>query len=273
MPLSFLIIRLYILKLFSFLYIRNTVPGELLNGTFGYRCCWSLGISNHIFRMGQLLFFLEEICHTSLDVLWRASSPTQNDNNKRKMSRIVLFRAGNFCIIFSEYLSNCIYIFIDIYCVLFRWFFIAIQTVDTVPHHHRQSRSSWYRKFKFFPVHFYLLFLTTCHFSLFFSWLSVGNMYMQGLTHTHMDIITSPPCPTQSPIATSGVVKRKKSGSLTTVMSLCVLCFIRSIKESKKIRKIKKGLAMVCLWLCRRSLTLMTRPIKRRRNRKKRRKR
>jgi hypothetical protein len=120
MPLSFLIIRLYILKLFSFLYIRNTVPGELLNGTFGYRCCWSLGISNHIFRMGQLLFFLEEICHTSLDVLWRASSPTQNDNNKRKMSRIVLFRAGNFCIIFSEYLSNCIYIFIDINCVLFR---------------------------------------------------------------------------------------------------------------------------------------------------------
>lgn len=32
-------------NLFSFLYIlRNTVPGELLNGTFGSRCCWSRGI-------------------------------------------------------------------------------------------------------------------------------------------------------------------------------------------------------------------------------------
>jgi hypothetical protein len=121
MPLSFLIIRLYILKLFSFLYIKKHGSGWVIKWNVRlYKCCWSLGISNHIFRMGQLLFFLEEICHTSLDVLWRASSPTQNDNNKRKMSRIVLFRAGNFCIIFSEYLSNCIYIFIDINCVLFR---------------------------------------------------------------------------------------------------------------------------------------------------------
>lgn len=166
---------------------------------------------------------------------------------KEKCPVLFYFELGIF-VLFSANTFPTVFIYLQTSTAsYFGRFFIAIQTADTVPHHHRQSRSSWYRKFKFFPVHFYLLFLTTCHFSLFFSWLSVGNMYMQGLTHTHMDIITSPPCPTQSPIATSGVVKRKKSGSLTTVMSLCVLCFIRSIKESKKIRKIKKGLAMVCL--------------------------